>query len=120
MGSSFLRGGRSITLKVPRNKRPMYSTVRFVLLLRPGCGPLGLGFGATPLPFRTRSFLPSVLTRTEVGYQPVGMNPRERLLPGTLMSNTARALTFALATKRSDSSRESVRLFGVEPGGASG
>ena len=48
------------------------------------------------------------------------MNPQEPLLPRWLTSNTAMALTLALATKSVFSSGESVRLFGVEPAGASG
>ena len=65
-------------------------------------------------------YLPSGVTRTEVGYQPAGMKPKERLFPGWLTSNTATALLSALATNKSSSSGERARLFGVEPGGAWG
>src|SRR6185369_7111678 len=54
---------------------------------------------------------------TEVGYQPTGMNPSERLLPDSETSNTASALMFALATNRIFSSGERARLLGVDPGG---
>src|SRR5215813_12347524 len=74
----------------------------------------------TPLPLATSKRLPSGVTRTEVGYQPVGMKPSERLLPGRLISNTATIFTFALATNRNRSSGDNARLLGVEPGGEFG
>ena len=43
------------------------------------CRPLdasGFGFDCNPLPTPTRRFLPSGVTATAVGYQPVGMKPR--------------------------------------------
>src|SRR5215510_11967242 len=73
-----------------------------------------------PLPLATNRRLPSGVTRTEVGYQPTGIKPSERLLPATLTSNTARLLLSAFATKRVFSSGESAKLFGVEPGGRLG
>src|SRR4051794_35864598 len=47
------------------------------------------------------------------------MKPSERLLPLTLTSKTAIALSVALATYKVFSFGESARLFGVAPGGAS-
>src|SRR5882672_4889792 len=118
--SNFAREGRSMTLSVPRKRLAMYSTVRLLFVLTAGCGPSGLAFGMTPLPLATSKCLPSVVTRTEVGYQPTGMKPSERLWPGALTSNTATMLLSALATKRVRSSGESARLLGVEPGRACG
>src|SRR5438105_964847 len=87
---------------------------------RPGCGPLGLAFEISPLPLATKSWRPSCVTRTEVGYQPTGMNPREWLCPRLLTSNTAMLLLQALATNNFVSSGDSARLLGVEPGRAVG
>src|SRR2546421_12909990 len=98
----------------------MYSTVGSETLLWPGWGPRGLALEMFPLPLATSNCRPSGVTRTEVGYQPEGMKPSERLFPGRLTSKTATALMLALATKRVRSSGESARLLGVEPGGASG
>src|SRR5258705_13257342 len=81
---------------------------------------MGLASGAVPFPFAIKSFLPSGVTRTLVGYHPAGMNPRERLLPGVPTSKTATQLLSALATKSVFSSGESARLLGVEPEGALG
>src|SRR4051812_45811251 len=71
----------------------------------------------TPLPLATRRCLPSGVTRTEVGYQPTGIKPSERLLPDVLTSKTATTLILALATNKVFSSGERARLLGVEPGG---
>src|SRR6267142_1080833 len=71
--------GRSMMLNVPRNRCAMYCSVD---LPGTGCGPRGLAIATLPLPLAMRSFFPSGVTRTEVGYQPLGMNPSERLLPG--------------------------------------
>src|SRR4029453_5194066 len=73
-----------------------------------------------PLPFATSNRLPSGVTRTEVGYQPTGMKPSERLWPNSDTSNTANVLMLALATNKIFSSGVSARLFGVEPGGEFG
>src|SRR5437667_9111472 len=73
-----------------------------------------------PFPLATNRRLPSGVTRTEVGYQPAGMKPSERLLPATLTSNTAMLLLSAFATNRIFSSGDRARLFGVEPGGRPG
>src|SRR6266545_6229254 len=73
-----------------------------------------------PFPLATSRCLPSGVTRTEVGYQPTGMKPSERLLPGALTSNTAMLLLSALATNSVFSSGDKARLFGVEPGGRPG
>src|SRR5437764_7707212 len=107
-------------LNVPRKSRPMYCTVGSDELLMPGCGPFGLALEMVPLPLATSRCLPSGVTRTEVGYQPTGIKPSERLLPGALTSKTATILLSAFATKRVRSSGESARLLGVEPGGACG
>src|SRR5437868_14627409 len=87
---------------------------------RPGCGPPRFDLDTTPFPLATSRCLPSVVIRTEVGYQPTGMKPIERDLPGVEMSKTATALMLALATNRCFSSGDNARLFGVEPGRASG
>src|SRR3982750_1565326 len=105
-------------LNVPWKSRPMYSTVGLDVLFTPGCGPSGLALEMIPLPLATSRCLPSGVTRTEVGYQPTGMNPNERLLPGELTSNTATILLSAIATNSVCSSGVNARLFGVEPGGA--
>ena len=64
--------------------------------------------------------MPSRETRTEVGYQPVGMNPSGVLAPGSFTLTTARWLVLALATRRIDSSGESASELGVHPAGAAG
>src|SRR6266478_4977402 len=73
----------------------------------PGCGPRGSGRERRPLPLATSNWRPSGVTRTEVGYQPTGMNPSDRLLPMTLTSKTAMLLLFALATNNLISSGDS-------------
>ena len=107
-------------LSVPPKSRAMYCTVRLVGLLIPGCGPSGLAFEIMPLPFAIRRCFPSGVTRTDVGYQPAGIKPSERLFPGMLTSKTATMLLSALATKSIFSSGDSARLLGVEPGGECG
>src|ERR1043166_5338303 len=87
VANSFLEG-RSMMLSVPRKRPPMYCTVRLVESFGTGCGPSGLANEVTPLPFAMRSFRPLGVTRTDVGYQPAGMKPRERLLPGLVTSKT--------------------------------
>src|ERR1035437_146523 len=113
--SSFLPLGRSMMFNVPRKSPAMYSAV-----FCPGCGPCGFARDEIPFPFATNKCLPSGVTRTLVGYQPTGMKPRERLLPGLLTSNTATTFTFALATNKVFSSGDNARLFGVAPGGDCG
>src|SRR4029078_12141933 len=112
--------GKSMMLIEPLRSRPMYSWLAAADALIPGWGASGLGKGVKPLPLVTSNFLPSGLTRTEVGYHPVGMKPRDRLLPGLLTSNTATVLLSALAINSVCSSGDNVRLLGVDPGGASG
>ena len=107
-------------LKVPRNRPAIYCTPGSVDLFSPGSGPRGLGLGITPLPLATSKCRPSGVTRTEVGYQPTGMKPRERLFPGVPTSKTATVLLSAFATNSVRSSGVSARLLGVEPGGACG
>src|SRR5258708_40032435 len=109
-----------MTLNDPLNRRPMYCCVEAADALIPGCGASGLALGTRPFPLATSSCFPSGVTRTDVGYQPVGMNPNERLRPGVLTSNTARVLLSAFAMNRVRSSGVSARLLGVDPGGASG
>src|SRR5690242_11005501 len=60
-----------------------------------GFGPSGFGKEENPLPLDTYNLLPTVFT--QVGYQPVGINPLDTLEPGLLTSNTARQLLSALA-----------------------
>ena len=79
-----------------------------------------LDLEANPLPLVTNSRRPSGVTRTEVGYHPVGMNPIDRLRPGCRTSKTAIALMLAFETKSKDSSGLRATLLGVEPGGESG
>src|SRR5271157_988185 len=93
----------------------MYSVV-----FLPGAGPRGFAFGAPPLPLATSRCLPSGVTRTDVGYQAVGIKPSDRLRPGWRTSNTATALTLALATYNVFWSGDSARLLGVAPGGSLG
>src|ERR1700676_5321898 len=107
-------------LRLPLNNRPIYCSVTFVGVLTPGCGPSGFASGRRPLPLATSSFFPSGVIRTEVGYQPVGMKPRDRLRPTVLTSKTARELLSALATNKVCSSGDKARLLGVDPGGACG
>src|SRR5437899_8622081 len=104
---------------VPRKRPPIYSRTLAGGSLA-GCGPWRLALGMSPLPLATSRRLPSGVTRTEVGYQPTGMNPSERLLPTVETSKTATVLMFALATNRIFSSGERARLFGVFPGGEFG
>ena len=73
---------------VPWKSPPMYSR-RPPGNSRPGCGPCRLAFEVTPLPFATRRYCPSGVTRTDVGYHPTGTNPSDRLLPGLPSSNPA-------------------------------
>src|SRR5262245_19199054 len=75
--SSSLRGGSSMTLIVPRIKLAMYCSV-----LRPGCGPRGFAVAFVPFTFAINSCFASGVKRTEVGYQPVGIKPSDRVFPG--------------------------------------
>src|SRR2546421_1561310 len=112
-------GGRSMISSVPWNRPPMYSRTLAGGSL-PGCGPLRFAFEMMPFPLATSRCRPSGVTRTEVGYQPTGMKPSERLLPGVRTSKTATLLLSALATNSVFPSGASARLFGVEPGGKPG
>src|SRR5579859_5891496 len=105
-------------LSVPGNKSAM--CVVGGPPFRPGTGPVGFGLDVSPFPLATSRCLPSGVTRTEVGYQPTGMNPSERALRTMETSKTAMLLLQALATNRSVSSGESARLLGVEPGRSEG
>ena len=61
---------------------------------------IGLALVCRPLPTPIKTCLPSGVTATAVGYQPVGMNPFTWLRLGMAMSMTATLLLSALATKR--------------------
>src|SRR3954462_1528493 len=106
-------------LSVPGNSSEMVWIFPSRFLLS-GWGPLGFALEVSPLPLATSNCRPSGVTRTEVGYQPTGINPSERLLPITLTSKTATLLLQALATNNRVSSGDNATLFGVEPGGALG
>ena len=71
----------------PRKSEPMYSLDCLGLS---GLGPPGFAFDSPPLPFATTIVPLEARTRTDVGYHPVGINPRERAMPGRLTSMTAR------------------------------
>src|SRR5579863_5887404 len=102
-------------LSAPLKRLPMYSVL--ALFFFPGTGPLGFAREASPFPFATSKRFPSGVTRTEVGYQPTGMKPSDRLLPMIETSKTAMLLLHALATNNVFSSGDKARLLGVEPGG---
>src|SRR5207302_1209174 len=105
--------GASITLSVPFKSAPIYCFFDFFGIT--GFGPSGFARGSIPLPFATRICLLSGVNRTEVGYQPTGMKPSERLLPRSLTSIIAKLLLSALATSNTLPSDESARLLGVLP-----
>src|SRR5262249_15511002 len=94
--SSFGRDGRSMLLKVPWNSPAIYCTTECVGAGTPGCGHSGFASEVTPLPLATSNCFPLGVTRTDVGYQPTGINPSERLFPGLLTSKTAIRLLSAL------------------------
>src|SRR5262249_6422028 len=73
----------------------------------PGFGPGGL------FPFTTKRRLPSRLTATDSGYQPVGTRPTTRLLAPSATTDTAFVPPFV--TNRVFSSGESARKFGALP-----
>ena len=60
------------------------------------------------------------MTFNDVGYQPVGTKPNERLLPFSATLKTATQLLSALAISNLDSSDVSAKAFGVLPTGALG
>ena len=64
--------------------------------------------------------MPSGVTATEVGYQPVGMNPLIALLRFAPMSMTATQLLSALATNSVSPSGDTASPHGVLPAGAFG
>src|SRR5829696_1330381 len=66
--------GMSRMPTVPLNSPPMYS--RVPCPGRIGFGPYRFGLLVVPLPLATYSRPSAGLWRTDVGYQPVGMNPR--------------------------------------------
>src|SRR4051812_40763683 len=110
-----------IVERVPRNRPPMYWRMRFSAPpVKPGRGPSRLAPEEPPLPLATHSVLPSRLTRTLVGYQPVGRNPSVLLAPIFATLKTATSLVLAFVTNRMDSSGVSASELGVLPGGHRG
>src|SRR5258707_73759 len=63
-----------------------------------GLGPCGLGSDEKPLALAIYNF--ESITRTTLGYHPVGIKPRELLDPGLLTSNVATQLLSALAINK--------------------
>ena len=88
--------------------------------LAEGSGSIGFALVWSPLPTPIKSCLPSGLTATAVGYQPVGMNPLTWLRLGVAMSMTATSLLSALATKSVLPSGATASASGVLPSGALG
>src|SRR5262249_22509696 len=80
----------------------------------------GLSLVWLPLPTPRRMFLPSGVTATAVGYQPVGMKPFTWLWPGVATSMTATQLLSALATYSVLPSGATATASGVLPSGARG
>src|SRR5262249_25284159 len=105
--------------RVPWNSPPMYSRVRSEVRAS-GFGPSRLALEVVPFPLATYRVRPSRATRTEVGYQPVGMNPGGALARGSLTFTTGRLLLLALATNSTEPSGESASELGVLPDGARG
>src|SRR6185437_3119536 len=95
-----------------------------LLALAPGLGCAGfvngLGFVWFPFPTPTSNCLPFGVTATDVGYQPVGMNPCTWLRSRAEISITAMQLLSALATKSVLPSGATARASGVLPSGAWG
>ena len=84
-------------------------------------GPSRLAHEVVPLPLGSPySVLPSAESRTEVGNQPVGMNPSGLLAPASLTFTTATSFVAEFATKSIDSSAVSASELGIEPAGAPG
>ena len=77
-------------------------------------------WSGSPCPRRRADCLPSGVTATEVGYQPVGMKPLTWLFGGASMSITATQLLSALATYRVLPSGATASASGVLPSGACG
>src|SRR5262249_21760448 len=106
--ANFFVSGLGITDRAPLRVVPMYGygiirraiafTSSFSLFSSSSLVNSGLAFDCKPLPTPTRMFLPSGVTATLVGYQPVGMNPRTRLIFGSSISTQATQLLSALAT----------------------
>ena len=69
-----------MTLNAPGNRPPIYSSF-LTVFFSSGLGPLRLAFDVRPLPLATKMWSPSAEIRTEVGYQPTGKKPSERLCP---------------------------------------
>src|SRR5215211_1795979 len=84
--------GTGTTDSAPASVVPMYGNGRLPALS--GLAPFGIGlaFVCSPLPTPTRSVLLSGVTATDVGYQPVGMNPTTWLRFGSRTSMTATQL----------------------------
>src|SRR5262245_14874965 len=127
---SVLSSGTGTTLRAPCIVVPMYgygSSLRAAAFTSSGSFfsrssflNNGFGFDCNPLPTPTSRFLPSGVTATAVGYQPVGMNPLTADRRGASTSITATQLLSALATKSVSPSGERARASGVLPSGAFG
>src|ERR1035438_9781227 len=82
--SNSLSRGRATMPRDPRKS----SSMRGQFFAEPALS----DFGVRPLALTTSKLRPSGVTRTEVGNQPVGMNPSGRAAPRTPISNTATLL----------------------------
>src|SRR5205807_3680010 len=78
------------------------------------------GLDPSPSPQPTSRILPSGVTASEVGYQPVGMKPFTWLRSRSAMSMTATQLLSALATKSVCPSGVTASASGVLPSGDRG
>src|SRR5215208_647208 len=78
----------------------------------------GFGFDCSPLPTPTSRFIPSGVTATAVGYQPVGMNPLTADFRASSTSMTATQLLSAFATYSVLPSGLRASASGVLPSGA--
>src|SRR2546430_1532256 len=105
---------------VPWNSPPMYWRGEAPPPREAGRGPAPVGLRGSPLPLAPPHRLAPPRARTDVGYQPVGMNPSGELPPTSSTLTTATSLVLALATNRTFSSGESASELGVLPDGALG
>src|SRR5262245_18635921 len=85
-----------------------------------GSAGIGLADVASPLPTPISKYLPSGVTATAVGYQPVGINPLTTDRFGISTSTTATQLLSALATYSVWPSGAMASASGVLPSGALG
>ena len=108
-----------MTLNAPGNSPPIYSSF-FTIFFSSGLGPLRLALEVKPLPLATKMQSAAAEIRTEVGYQPTGKKPSERLCPRCETSKTATLLASALATHSVLPFGARARLSGVLPLGTFG